>query len=79
MKTPKTQGPLAALASLRAAIAPPNDKVPEGFRTMMQWARDWDVTRVHAARLVTEGVRLGKWKRVDCRVDGRKRPCYGPA
>ncbi len=50
----------SAFASLRTALAGSVEEPTEGYRTTVQWADAWQVSRPHAGMLIRNGVLIGK-------------------
>lgn len=75
---PGTKKVDALLAQVMAAIHRKTDAVPEGFRTIDQWARHWCVSRTMASRYVYKALDLGLMEKksflVVCRKDARPYP-----
>ena len=66
------------LAQVMAAIHNRVDAVPEGFRTLEQWAKHWGVARSSATTYVHKAMELGLMEKkrftVSSRADSRAYP-----
>jgi len=66
------------LAQVMAAIHRKIDAVPEGFRTIDDWAKHWGVSRTMATKYVHKGVEIGLMETKKyltlCRKDARPYP-----
>ena len=66
------------LAQVMAAIHRKVDAVPEGFRTIDDWAKHWGISRTQATKYVHTAVELGLMETKKyltlCRKDARPYP-----
>lgn len=76
MKHPRKPDPL--LVRVIAALTAKADDIPEGFRTIDQWAKHWGLGRSSASRYVHKAVEMGLMEKksfTQCvRKDGRAYP-----
>ena len=66
------------LAQVMAAIHRKVDAVPEGFRTIDEWAKRWGISRTQATKYVHKAVEMGLMETkkflILCRKDARPYP-----
>jgi len=62
------------LRKLKDAIQLKADTVPEGYKTVKDWAKAWSLSRAHAEKLLKIGVESGvvDSKQFRIPIDGRK-------
>lgn len=82
MKAPQTESISYAeiLAEIQSSLAAGGcDKVPSGWLTTEQWARQWDKSSSHANNLLVAAHRSGLMERQQFRIilgDSKKRPIW---
>ena len=59
----------AFLDQIKAAISGKPDVVPKGFKTAVQWAKEWGMSPSTAARTLSKGVRAGLVKVLKLRAE----------
>jgi hypothetical protein len=64
------------LKELKAAICCQAERVPEGWKTMAQWAKEWGTSISHTIRLVRKGIDLGTIEQKKFRVPNGRRGVY---
>ena len=62
------------LSKLKDAIQSKPDEIPEGYKTVEEWARSWSLSRSYAEKLLKIGVESGvvDSKKFRIPMDGRK-------
>jgi hypothetical protein len=48
------------LRDLRAAMSGEAEPVPAGWKTRVQWAKEWEISDVRAGVLLSKGVEIGR-------------------
>jgi hypothetical protein len=60
----KAKSDLEILAELRAAMRCPDEPAPEGFRTIDEIARAWEISETQTRRILFAGMAIGRVEKI---------------